>query len=312
VLTVYIELIETGKIVAFHKDLEFSNDWGCYQAPDPALSGWRPASQRPDAMLADPVTGYAKKQGCVDPWMCVSSTAFDLSELLEMWKILVEAIHDRMGRSDLDMEPIYGLANDHFLNNMPDGFVKSFLASALKPRFRYIAPGLRIQTFEELADQPYASSFSQEGTAIPPILILRGEGSSIPTVPFGDYPHISIPSGLYFEPCDKFNDAAPWENGVALILPYNVGGHGSWARMADQQLLPERNDSLYQIGRNPFVAPHPSQFVAVLENWYRTLMLGNWEVDENGVADGFEKYREADTEEHCMEFVVDVGPGLPV
>jgi hypothetical protein len=310
-LTVYIEMIETGKIVAFHKDLEFPDDWGYYEAPDTALSGWRPASQRPDAMLVDSTTGYAKKQGCVDPWMCVSSTAFDLSESLEMWKILVEAIHDRMGDTDLDGEPVYGLANDQLLGTMPDGFVKSFFAGALKPRFRYIAPGLRVQTPEELAGQPYASSLSQESTTIPPILILRGEGSAIPTVPFGDHPHISTPSGLYFEPCDTFDDAALWENGVALILPYNVGGHGSWARMADQQSLPERNDSLYQIGRNPFVAPHPTQFVAVLENWYRNLMLGNWEVDGDGVVGGIEKYREADTENHCMEYVVDIGPGLP-
>jgi hypothetical protein len=263
-------------------------------------------------MLADPVTGYAKKQGCVDPWMCVSSTAFDLSESLEMWKILVEAIHDRMGDTDLDGEPVYGLANDQLLGTMPEGFVKSFFASALKPQFSYIAPGLRVQTPEELADQPYASSLSQESTTIPPLLILRCEGSAIPTVPFGDYPHISIPSGLYFEPCDTFDDAAPWENGVALVLPYNLGGHGSWARGADQQSLPERNDSLYQIGRNPFIAPHPTQFVAVLENWYKNLMLGNWEVDGDGVVGGIEKYREADTEEHCMEFVVDIGPGLPV
>jgi hypothetical protein len=311
-LTVYIDLIETGKVVAFHKDLEFPDDWGFYNAPDPALSEYRPASQRPDAMLADAVTGYAKKQGCVDPWMVVFSTESDLSESLEMWKILVEAIYDRMGGTEVGSEPVYGLANDQLLNTMPNGFAKSFFAGALKPRFRYIAPGLRVQTPEELTDQPYALSFSQESTAIPPILILRGEGSAIPTVPFGDHPHVSIPSGLYFEPCDTFDDTAPWDNGVALILPYNVGGHGSWARMADQQPLPERNDSLYQIGRNPFVASHPTQLVAVLESWYRNLMLGNWEVDENGVADGIDKYREADTEEHCMEFVVDVGPGLPV
>jgi hypothetical protein len=75
---------------------------------------------------------------------------------------------------------------------------------------------------------------------------------------------------------------------------------------------PPRDDSLYQIGRNPFIAPHPTQLVAVLENWNRNLMLGNWEVDENGVVGGMEKYREADMEEHCMEFVVDIGPGLPV
>jgi hypothetical protein len=152
VLTVYIEMIETGKIVAFHKDLEFPDDWGYYEASDPALPGYLPAAQRSNAMLADPVTGYVKKKGCVNPWMIVSSTELDLSESLEMWKILVEAIHDQMGLSDLNLEPVYGLANDQLLDTMPDGFAKSFLASAMKPRFKYIAPGLRVQTFEELRD----------------------------------------------------------------------------------------------------------------------------------------------------------------
>jgi hypothetical protein len=91
-------------------------------------------------MLADAVTGYAKKQGCVDPWMVVFSTEFDLSESLEMWKILVEAIHNRMGGTEVGSEPVYGLANDQLLNTMPNGFAKSFFAGALKPRFRYIAP----------------------------------------------------------------------------------------------------------------------------------------------------------------------------
>lgn len=41
-------------------------------------------------------------------------------------------------------------------------------------------------------------------------------------------------------------------------------------------------------------------------------MLGNWTVDAEGVADGIRKYREADKREHCMEYVVEFGPGLPV
>lgn len=96
VLTVYIELIENGKVVACHKDLEFPDDWAYYDAPDPALSGFRPANQRPNAMLVDPVTGYPKKKGCVDPWMVVPSAEIDLSESLRLWKDLVEAIHDRI------------------------------------------------------------------------------------------------------------------------------------------------------------------------------------------------------------------------
>jgi hypothetical protein len=312
VLTVYIELIETGKVVAVHKDLEFPDDVAFYDAPDPALSGLRYARDRPNAMLADPVTGQAKKKECVYPWMCISSTEMDLSESLRVWKMLVEAIHDRMGGTDFNTEPVYGLANDQLLETMPDCFAKRFLAGALKPRFTYIAPGLRVQTIEELLEQPYASFFGQVGTEIPPILILRGEGMATPEEPFGRYPHQSIPIGLYLTPCDTFNDASPWEDGAALILPYNVGGGDSWARTADQQPFSECNDSLYQIGWNPFIAPHPTRLVTILMVWYENLELGNWAVYGEGVAGGIDKYREADTEEHCMEYVVEIGPGLTV
>lgn len=311
VLTVYIELIETGKVVAVHKDLEFADDSTFCDAPDPTLSGFQRARDRPDAMLVDPVSGCAKKQECVGPWMCVSSTEVDLNETLRVWKMLVEAIRDRMGGADLDAQPVYGLANDQLLSRMPDCFAKRFFTGALKPRFNCIAPGLRIQTTRELFEQPYAYFFGQEESEIPPILILRGEGSVKPTGPFGCYPHWTIPAGLYLEPCDT-NDAAPWEDGAALILPYDVGGRDSWARMADQQPLPECNDSLYQIGWNPFVAPHPTRLVTILMLWYRNVQSGKWKVNQDGVMGGMGKYREADLEGHCMEYVVEIGPGLTV
>ncbi|GAB7333456.1 hypothetical protein MBLNU13_g05054t1 [Cladosporium sp. NU13] len=311
VLTVYIELIETGKIIAFHKDLEFADDVAFYNAHDPSLSGLRYACDRPNAMIVDPATRHAKKKGAVDPWV-FSSTGKDLEDTLEMWKILVEAINDRIEYANVAAEPTYGLANDQLLDAMPDCFAKRFFARAMKPRFNYIAPGLRVQTIEELLDQPYSSSISRDGTEIPPILILRGEGMAVPTSPLGFYPQRSIPAGLYLEPCDPFYDAAPWEDGVALILPYNVGGRGSWARMADQKPFPERNDCLYQIGWNPFIARHPPQLLAILVLWYENLQSGNWDVDQDGVVGGMEKYREANLEEYCMEYVLEIGPGLTV
>jgi hypothetical protein len=46
--------------------------------------------------------------------------------------------------------------------------------------------------------------------------------------------------------------------------------------------------------------------------WYENLQSGIWEVDQDGVMGGIEKYREANLEEHCMEYVVEIGPGLTV
>jgi hypothetical protein len=88
---------------------------------------------------------------------------------------------------------VYGLADDQLLDAMPDGFAKKFLVGALKPRFNHIAPGLRIQSIEELLDQPYASSFEQGETEIPPLLILRGDGGmATPSVPLRPHPNRSV------------------------------------------------------------------------------------------------------------------------
>jgi hypothetical protein len=187
VLTAYIDLIETGKIFAVHKDLQISDDVAWLDAPDPASSGLQFTRDRPDAMLVDPVSEHAKKKGIVDPWIYVSSTESDLSETLRVWEVLTEAIHERIGGKDLNGEPAYGLADDKLLDTLPDGFAKKFVAGALKPRLKYVAPGLRVQTPEDLSDQPYASSYVPIETEIPPPLILRGEGMTTPRIPFGFY-----------------------------------------------------------------------------------------------------------------------------
>ena len=111
----YIELIEAGNVIASHNDLEFADDVAFYNAPDPALSGLRYARDRPNAMIFDPATGHAKKNGGVDPWICMPSTEKGLEDTLEMWKILVEAIYNRIGYANVDAEPAYGLANDQLL-----------------------------------------------------------------------------------------------------------------------------------------------------------------------------------------------------
>lgn len=52
--------------------------------------------------------------------------------------------------------------------------------------------------------------------------------------------------------------------------------------------------------------------MAILKLWYRNIDVRTCEVDRYGVAEGIENYREADTEEHCMDHVVEIGPGLGV
>lgn len=198
-------------------------------------------------MLRDPATGYAKRKPFVSPWICVPSTDNDLDDPFEIWKALVENIHSMIESDDFEAEPEYGLANEHILSLMPDCCAKSFFSRALKPRFKYIAPGLRIQGIEELLDQPFASSFAQaegEERSIPPILVFRGHGTAAPSEPFRDFSKGEIPIRLYLAPSDEI-DPSPWEDGATLILPSDVGGDDTWARLADERPFPVRNDSLY-------------------------------------------------------------------
>lgn len=165
-----------------------------------------------------------------------------------------------------------------------------------------------------MLDQSFASSFAQaegEERSIPPILVFRGDGTAAPSEPFRDFSKGEIPIGLHLAPSDEI-DPSPWEDGATLILPYNVVGDDSWARLADERPFPVRNDSLYQIRWNPFIAYHPMPLMAILMLWYRNVDVGIWEVDRDGVAGEIEKYREADTEEHCIYHVVEIGPGLGV
>jgi uncharacterized protein YuzE len=42
----------------------------------------------------------------------------------------------------------------------------------------------------------------------------------------------------------------------------------------------------------------------VLGKWVEMIEEGKWEVDEHGVVGGIEKWREADTEEHFIDYML--------
>ena len=137
---------------------------------------------------------------------------------------------------------------------------------------------------------------------------------AVPTAPLGYYPQRSIPVGLYLEPCDRCHDTAPWSMGKWHSAHSALQRGRTWQLGKDggSENTPRRNDSLYQIDWDPFIASHATQLVAFLVLWYENLQPGNWDVDQDGVMGGTEKYREANLEEHCVEYVVEIGPELTV
>lgn len=46
------------------------------------------------------------------------------------------------------------------------------------------------------------------------------------------------------------------------------------------------------------------EFNRILENWVIMVEKGKWKIDENGVAEGVDKFKEADTEQHCDDYII--------
>lgn len=200
-----------------------------------------------------------------------------------------------------------------------DSFARDFL-SALSPRrinFHYIAPGIRIQSPTEFIAQPFAAlrdnfrrmTRDAENPKSIPCLLFRGDGENKspwnrPWFPDGKTQ--DIPAGLYFNPVNRFN---PVDSGneSRLLLPFEVG-HNGHARSSNGVLLSrcdDMSDKLYQVYQFSDILPwdsHSSQIHKVLLNWAERVEKGDWGVNEDGVADGIGKFKDADTPENWKKY----------
>jgi hypothetical protein len=312
VMTAYIDLIKREKVIAIHKDLEYPKDLA--QVEVAGEKQWLPASQRPGAMVTDPATGRHKPQTIVEPWILVPYTDADLQDSLKAWSRLVKAIHDRIEPGENGDASEYGLVDHETLAMLPDGFAKEFLTKALKPHFKYIAPGLQVPTAGELDQPTWLPPHSD--TDMPPLLLFRGEGRTARSDNLDRRATDNLPVGLYLEQAGSLPmeecPANVYEDACRLILPFELGYSytaKSWAKTADW--VPFRqasNDTLYQIGGSPYTAPHQVQLKDVLVAWAWCVDGDYWKVDASGVKGGIEKFREADTEEHFERYITPYGP----
>ncbi|KAF2397927.1 hypothetical protein EJ06DRAFT_566109 [Trichodelitschia bisporula] len=203
-------------------------------------------------------------------------------------------------------------------------FIREFLIRAPAPDFTFIAPVIAIQTPTQMADQPY-KNIPNRTDVINPTLLFRGEsivaglGGTFSS-PFKEI--IVYPSGLYSFPF-RPEDENAFADGVSFILPYQLGAAG-FARASDRAPIGKRidfeesartavHDSLFSAGYNSFIGKHPMQLYRVLEHWTKMILAGVWEVGENGVEGGIEKFREADTAERWECYAESPLPGsLPM
>jgi hypothetical protein len=115
----------------------------------------------------------------------------------------------------------------------------------------------------------------------------------------------------------KYNDY-PWENasefstglylintktiekadGCKLLLPFPINSR-AFSKFGDEKGIDDvrKNDGLYQPGESLIIRDDKLRLELLFKNWTSMIENGHWEVDENGVVGGIEKFREADTEE---------------
>lgn len=311
ILSVWIEMIQRQKVAAISNDVgseryeQHEQGWLVFYGPD-----------------RDPLTGLQRLTHDAEPWTIVPWTAKDLEEALESWEWVVETIEEKMQLDDV--ETTTGLLDAACLDaaKIPDGFAREFLTKARRPRFEFIAPGLRVPNPKEFIHQPFTGVSPEEDT-VHPILLFRGDqtvstegiwwfgrlsnkyDSMLPDVPSSrDAPE--CPCGLYFSMCHRTN-GHPEENGCNLVLPFDF--ENGFAKKSDG-IPAEKSYDLLQAGTNPFNDSHPLAITAFLETLRENVESGHWAVDGHGVAGGIDVWQQADTEEHWDKYFQPLGPGM--
>lgn len=260
------------------------------------------------------------------PWEIHQHTQRDVDKAVDAFIRLLDAIETRRppkpklnikisGDSDINglKLPYSSTTIDHlFPRGNPNPFARDFLL-ALPTRhisFRHIAPGIRIQTLAEIVAQPFASlhdnferlTKDQQNPRFSPFLLFRADAKNRspwvrPWFPDGNAE--DIPVGLYLDAVRK-SVSTDSGNESRLLLPFEVGNRG-YARSGNGVPLSRYGDTydkLYRVYHSSGILPrdsHSSAIHKVLRNWAERIEMGDWEVDDDGVVDGIEKFKDADT-----------------
>ena len=261
-------------------------------------------------------SGYVGPPDRQRPWVIRPYSNYIIERTITAFNDLAAAIEEKADVQEQENQD-RPLADNATLERAHiTGFVKEFLLRAKKPIIKYIAPGIAIQTADELSDQPYSDiPLENDGDSVP-VLLFRSDRPAVDVDIFGrpfEGTHPCIP-GLYTVPFSN-GYSNPFPDATKFVLPFAIGANG-FAKSSDEGLIGENRGStsepegedlyhgLYTAGYNPYIEAHDMQLYKVLENWRDMVKQGHWQVDQNGVADSIEKFQEADTQEHCEEYVI--------
>jgi hypothetical protein len=313
ILSVYLDMIERGKAVALHKSVQNVPPIFQVSQADGSLS--RMYAFPPAQPQRDPATGAKRTGEVYNPWVIVPYTAKDLQDTLDAWAQLVQAIEERMPSPRSRVDAVHGLYEDSVLRDagmLIDGFATRFFVGARQPRFKYLAPGLRLPTADELISSPFRD-LEDIDSPIKPIPILLAD--TMAQTPWMADQVDRIPAGLYLDGCNR-EGHCPFEDGSRLVLPYAIGGNG-FAKTCDGANIDPRisDGELYQIGWNPFLLRHAVQLRSLLTRFHEYVVTGVWSVGEDGVTNPIESFQQADASEASWGnashpgYVFKLGPG---
>ncbi|KAL2819551.1 hypothetical protein BDW59DRAFT_165004 [Aspergillus cavernicola] len=262
----------------------------------------------------------------VEQWIIHHYTKTDLERATTAFKRLVEVIESRIlhrANSTFIKLPWHDPATFSNQDILPPfSFAHKFLKaiSNCKVRFRYIAPGVRFPTVPEFQDQPitdFVTSPHNHHGQFPgncPLRVLQIDDAEQQPIAYDrGFGLRNIAAGFYIHPVVEHWPLF-WSNGCRLLLPFGIGSSG-YARQSNGEPFgvtdyidkdPKPRDAhgdLYQGGMtNGITNFHLVQIDKVLNNWADQVERGDWEVDEDGVAGGIDKFREADTEAHWQKY----------
>lgn len=304
ILTVWIEMIQRGKVVALPADV------GKHEFEPAAEGGFRLV----EGPQRDPMTGARRIYDELSPWTVQPWAAKDLEESLSIWTSFVEIVEQKMGLESA-VQPNTGWYDATTLDaaRIPGGFTREFLSNARRPRFGTVAPGLRLSIPSEFTTQPFIGlDPDQSDDEIAPILLFRNDVTVDSEDLNFQYPYSGPGAmesecqvGFWLDRCDRMS-GTPFEDGCRLVLPMRF--ENGFARLSDMTPM-QSQDGLLQIGANPYNARHPFQLQAFLEMALSNVQQEYWTVNADGVAGGIEVWEDADTEERWQNYWVPIGPG---
>lgn len=234
-------------------------------------------------------------------WKAVPWTDSTLNDTLTAWEDLVNTIATRLpddsSKRDTQSEP-ERLAPEDKIPSSIRGFTRGFLLRALKPSFKFIAPGLTVYDYRSPPPQiPMKRDRDETMLYATPYQEIRGAVYHSPIIlfPFEESVEGEV-AGLWILPEED------WADSIRLVLPYELKRFPTARRMF---FYMQSRTCLFQSPECPLYDDHHTSLRTLFIFWKELVEKGIWTVGAEGIEGGKDFYRHAEDKEKGEWF--DVG-----